>query len=120
MNDNGAAAMATLTDAQLADMRRFVKPLEWRDIGGGFITTDVLGVAIPIMAHWDAHGQMSWVLYPDTSARSVFGSLDAAQAAAQTDYADMILSAAPDLLAEVVRLRLKIEQLEYDLAGGQP
>ena len=97
--------MTALTDEQLADLSRFVKPLEWRDIGGGFITTDVLGVASPIMADWDAQGQKSWVLYPDTSERSVFGSLDAAQAAAQTDYADMILSAAPDLLAEVVRLR---------------
>lgn len=123
--------MTALTDEQLADLRRFVKPLEWECVdwssGDGIEgendccwVSDAAGWRRGVQYQIDWFGADDFRVECPDGIRWPSRSLTEAKAAAQTDYADMILSAAPDLLAEVVRLRLKIEQLEYDLAGGQP
>ena len=91
-----------MTDEQLADLRHFVKPLEWMK---GKAETKI-GSYIVVCEDWD--DEPFWFIYRGGKVDGKLGehsSEEAAKAAAQADYADRILSAVPDLLDEVVRLR---------------
>ena len=94
-------------DEQLADLRAMVKPLEWVLADWNLLPSTYMEAKIPFSTPYSVswgweNGQYHLV---GDNIDAWFPTIGDAQAAAQADYAARILSAVPDLLDEVARLR---------------